>query len=276
MITRRSEGSLVLYAFPQLEAVGARNVVTTRLGGASQGPYAALNLGYSVGDDAGAVEANRRTLFATAATDPDHVVTCYQVHSTNVARVGSEAGGRGALTPANTIADSDALITNVPDLHLFLRFADCVPLLLCDPRRRAVGLAHAGWKGTVGNMAAAVVAAMVDAFASDPADLVAAVGPSIGPCHYAIREDVAAPLRQALPFWRDVLHQDSDGALSLDLPEANRRQLVACGLAERNAITSGICTACHTDEFYSHRAEHGKTGRFGVLISWSSDGCRHG
>jgi YfiH family protein len=275
VIQRRREGRLLFYAFPHLEDAGARNLIATRLGGGSEGPYAALNVSYSVGDDPIAVEANRRTFFAAAATDADHVVTCYQVHSTNVTCVGMDAGGCGALAPANTVAEADALITDVPDLHLFLRFADCVPILLCDPRHGAVGLAHAGWKGTVGDMAGAVVAAMVDAFESRPVELLAAVGPSIGPCHYQIRQDVATLVRQSLPFWRDVLHEDG-GALWLDLPEANRRQLLARGLVERNVVTSGICTACHTDEFYSHRAEHGKTGRFGVLIGWSGNGSGHG
>jgi len=272
VMNRHRRGALDLYAFPHLEAVGARHAVSTRLGGVSEGAFATLNLGYSVGDDPLCVEENRRTLFAAMGIRADAVVSCHQVHSTSVTCVDAGAAGRGAATTANIIPASDALITNRADLYLFLRFADCVPVLLCDPMHHAVGLAHAGWKGTIGNIVGQTVAAMSAAFATRPLDLLAAIAPCIGSCHYQIREDVAQHVRAALPFWPQVLRPDTDEHFFLDLAEANRRLLVAAGVAAANIVVSGLCTACHTDQFYSHRAENGKTGRFGVLLAWTGDG----
>lgn len=271
-IIRSTMGQLALYSFPHLEAAGAHNVVSTRLGGVSNGPYASLNVGYAVGDDSGLVEANRRALYAGAGTDAGSVVTCHQVHSTNVAYVGDAARGRGAVSATNTVPTTDGLMTDRTGLFLFLRFADCVPILFCDPVRKVIALAHAGWKGTVGDIVGVTVKAMTRQFGCVPGDVLAAVGPSIGPCHYVIQEDVAQQVRTGLPFWRDVLRRTADGALALDLPAANRRLLLAAGLADGNIVMSGLCTACHTDEFYSHRAERGKTGRFGVLIGWVGNG----
>ena len=127
-----------------------------------------------------------------------------------------------------------------------------------------------GWKGTVANMAGVAVGAMRRLFGSDPADLVAGIGPAIGPCHYIVQDDVGEQVRRGLPFWSDVMLQAESG-LRLDLPEANRRQLLESGLRPERIEMAGICTACRHSEFYSHRAEKGKTGRFGVLVAWSGD-----
>ncbi len=268
----RSEvGQVAVYSFARLAAAGAQNFATTRLGGISGGPYTALNLGYSVGDEAAAVAANRRLLYAAVGAVEGDVVTCHQVHSTNVMSVGDGARGRGAVSATNMIPNTDALITDRPDLFLFLRFADCVPIVFCDPQHGAVGLAHAGWKGTVGDIVGVTIAAMTRAFGSRPEAMLAAVGPAVGACHYTVQDDVATQVRTKLPFWKDILTSKDDG-FGLDLPEANRRLLLAAGVPEASVEMSGLCTACHTDDFYSHRAENGKTGRFGVLVSVAGRG----
>jgi polyphenol oxidase len=274
-ITRLGRNALPRYSFPRLTSAGACNAVSTRLGGVSIGPFASLNLGHAVGDDGQVVEANRVRLYDSLGAYAGCVVTSHQTHSTNVARVTGRDAGRGALTPSDIIPDTDALITDNPGLFLFLRFADCVPLFFCDPLHEAVGLAHAGWKGTAANMAGVTVAAMRAAFGSEPQHLLAAIGPCIGVCHYEIQEDVAQQIRSALPHWQDVL-QAGERGLMLDLAEANRRQLMSAGLSPQNIADAGLCTACHTDEFYSHRAEKGKTGRFGAMIAWAKDGLGHG
>lgn len=270
-IARVTEGRLTVYAFDHLARTGARHVITTRHGGVSEGAFRSLNLGYSVGDDAGRVTANRRTVYENLGVLAGDVVTCHQVHSITVASVGDSARGRGESIAANMIPSTDALVTDRHDLYLFLRFADCVPILLCDPVRGVVGLAHAGWKGTVGDIAGATVQTMVQAFGCNPADVLAAIAPSIGPCHYLVQEDVASKARTSLPFWRDVL-APGEGGIAFDLPEANRRNLLARGLAADKIVKADVCTACRTDDFYSHRAEHGATGRFGVLIGWVGNG----
>lgn len=275
MMMRRTRHDLSYYIFPDLADAGARHAVSTRSGGVSAGRFAALNLGYSVGDDPLAVQHNRRLLYSALDVNAADVTSCHQVHSADVALVRDADRGRGALDTDGIIPATDALITQSPDLYLFQRYADCTPIFFCDPRRRAVGLAHAGWKGTVGQIVCKTVAAMQQTFRSEVEHIRAAIGPGIGPCHYEIREDVATRVRAALPFWRDVLREEG-GRLMLDLAAANRRLLLSAGLRESNVVVSGICTACHTDAFYSHRAEQGSTGRFGALIAWVGGGAAHG
>ena len=265
---RRENGRLVTYVFPHLKAVGLHHAISTRLGGQSQGPFASLNLSYSVGDDQDDVAANRRLFYAAADVQEGSVVSSHQVHGANVCRVGRQARGRGAIQPGTAIPATDALITDDRGTYLFMRYADCVPILLCDPVKRAVALVHAGWKGTVGNIVGATVKTMCRVFGCQTQDILAGIGPAVGPCHYAIQQDVSSQVRSALSFWPFVLHRGADDSLVMDLPEANVYQLLAAGLHQANVALSGICTACHSDEFYSHRAEGGRTGRFAALVGW--------
>jgi hypothetical protein len=153
-----------------------------------------------------------------------------------------------------------------PDLPLVMAFADCTPIMLVDPVRGAVGIAHAGWRGTVAGICQAVVSKMVDALNCRPADIYAAIGPAIGPCCYEVGTDVVEAVTAALgqndAFFRpgpqgDQLHFDQWAANEFALRQAGVQQI------ER----ADICTACHVDEFYSHRAEGGRTGRFGAIIA---------
>jgi YfiH family protein len=209
----------------------------------------------------------------------ESLVSPRQVHSAEVRHVG--AGDSGRFIP-----DCDALITSEPGVPLLLRFADCVPILLYDPRRKAIGLAHAGWRGTVAGMAQAAVQAMVEALGSAPDDLVAALGPAIGPCCYEVGPDVTtaveaafgpdngllrAPVRSAEKRKSSSLSSPSalpqtsrPESLHFDLWSANERQLRNAGVQQIEV--AGICTACHRDEFYSYRAENGRTGHHGALV----------
>ena len=231
--------------------------VFTRLGGASQPPYASLNVGHTVGDDLAAVEANHARICQALGIARSAIATARQVHGSRVALVGPE--DRGRIAPA-----TDGLVTNVPGVPLMLRFADCVPLLLYDPVHRAIGLAHAGWRGTVEGLARKVVLAMAEAFGSRPRDLVVGLGPAIGPCCYSVGEEVARAVRAALPDGGSLLRCQGDGTLHFDLWEANRWELAEQGVEQIEV--AGLCTACHVDEFFSHRAERGETGRFGVIL----------
>jgi YfiH family protein len=154
------------------------------------------------------------------------------------------------------------LLTDKAGIPLMQRFADCVPLVLYDPSRRALALAHAGWRGTVQGVALEAVRAMVQAFGSQPSDIIAGVGPSIGPCCYEIGPKVATQVCSNLQQGELLLPQ-ADSAIHLDLWAANRRQLEAAGVGQ--VEVAGLCTACHTKEFFSHRAERGLTGRFSVM-----------
>jgi YfiH family protein len=249
---------LVYYQFSNLSGQpGLAHGIFTRLGGQSQPPWDSLNTGHSVGDDPDVVEANRALMYEALCVRGEDVVTPHQVHSTTV-RVVDERD-RGQLLP-----QTDALVTATPGVVLMLRFADCVPILLYDPVRRAAGLAHAGWRGTVSGMAGAAVRTMVEALGCRPRNILAGIGPSIGPCCYEVGADVTEAMSSAFPDIDGLFEPKDQGHGHLDLWAANRWQLAAAGV--RNVEVAGICTACRTDEWFSHRAERGKTGRLGALI----------
>ena len=249
------------------------HAVFTRLGGVSLPPFASLNLGHTVGDDPAAVEANHSRVFRALHVHRSEVVACHLTHSARVLVVRAADAGR-------VVGRGDALVTAEPGVYLSMRFADCVPILFHDPERGAVGLAHAGWRGTVKNVAGATVRTMVEALGCNPAAITAVIGPSIGPCCYQVGEEVIQAVEAVAPFdplnsaWTGSAGDDSPPLFSrrngsrayFDLWEANRRQLVAAGVGR--VVVSGLCTACHTDHFFSHRAERGRTGRFGVVIGY--------
>jgi len=233
-----------------------QHAILTRLGGVSAPPFDTLNLGGGIGDDPAAVRENHRRVFAALGVARERVVSPHQVHGKRVARVGAPDGG-------SLIPETDALITDTPGLALMLRFADCTPVLFYDPVQHAAGLAHAGWRGTAAGVAPATVQGMAAAFGSRPADLWAGIGPAIGPAHYVVGPEVVTAIAQSLPAGAQVAER-RDGQWYLDLPGAVALQLRATGV-ERVA-RSGLCTFGQTKEWYSHRGEDGRTGRFGVVV----------
>jgi YfiH family protein len=255
MLRENHEG-IVTYRFPSLDGTGVLHALITRIGGVSQGPFATLNLGHSVGDDPAAVEENHRRVFSVLGLERRQTVSPYQVHSANVRLVGR--GHTGTVQP-----DTDGLLTTTPGVAILFRFADCVPLLMFDPVHRAVGLIHAGWRGAARGVVSSAVEAFVRQVDSRPGDLWAGIGPAIGPCCYEVGPEVAQAVAQACPDQAQVIHQ-RNGTRYLDLPGAVQAQLNAAGVHQVDL--SGICTACHNDEWFSHRAEHGRTGRFGTFV----------
>jgi YfiH family protein len=259
-LLRLIENGLAYYQFESLTRFAARGDlrygIFTRLGGVSASPNATLNTAHTVGDEPTAVAENHRRICRALGVDAASIASGYQVHGASVALIGSQ--DRGRVRP-----ETDVLLTDRPGIPLMQRFADCVPLVLYDPVRRAVGLAHAGWRGTAQGVAIRAVRAMGQAFGSRPGDVVAGVGPSIGPCCYEIGPEVTARIRAGFQEGDGWLVPQITGAIHLDLWAANRQQLEAAGVGQTEV--SGLCTACHTDEFFSHRAEKGRTGRFGVL-----------
>jgi YfiH family protein len=230
--------------------------VFTRQGGVSRGPWSSLNVGHTVGDEPQAVEANHQCICRALDIPREAITTAQQVHGAQVAQV--RPGDRGATFPA-----TDGLITDVPGVALMLRFADCVPLLFFDPHRPAVGLAHAGWQGTLMGIASRMVETVQAAFGSRPEELMAGIGPAIGPCCYQIGRELADRVQAQFPQWPDLIRW-RDGVPYLDLWRANRRQLEAAEV--RFIAVAQHCTACHVEEFFSHRAEGGRTGRFAAVI----------
>lgn len=245
---------------------GLVHAVSSRLGGSSEGHFATLNLSYAVGDDSLVVRDNRGRLCAALGIEPSGVVCAEQVHGSEVARVGRADGSRGYRERATAVPGADALVTDEPGLYLWLTFADCVPVLLCDPVRRAIGLAHAGWRGTVGHVARRTVETMAREFSSRPEDMVALVGPAIGGCCYEVGEEVAEAIRAALPGDAAELVRVDGRSHRANLPLANARLIESAGVPVDRVEVAPLCTACRTDLFYSHRAERGRTGRFAAVV----------
>jgi YfiH family protein len=172
-------------------------------------------------------------------------------------------------------AGADAMVTNIADLPLVVMVADCIALSFFDPQRHVIGLAHAGWKGSLGRIAQKTVSTMADSFECDPGDIIACISPSIGKGHYEIGQDIFDAYKKE--FGRpalDFIREDMDGTCYLDLWMVNEAQLLAAGLNAANIEVSEMCTACHPDLFYSHRHENGNTGRFAGLIELHASGQR--
>lgn len=235
-----------------------QHAVFTRQGGVSPVPFASLNLSVSVPDEKARVYANRRRAYGLYGRDTDTVVHAHLVHGRDVARVTQDNNG-------TWMPEVDGIITNEPGCALTMNYADCTPIFLYDPVQHAIGLGHAGWQGAVRDLPGAMVAAMQQEFGSNPADLVTAVGPCIGPCCYEVGEPVISAVHGAFAEATSLLLPNGSGSRPhFDLPEANRRNLLRAGVV--NVEMSGLCTACRTDLFFSHRAENGRTGRFGTIF----------
>lgn len=248
---------LRLYQFAIFPAA-VTQAAFTRRGGESPAPWQTLNVGGTVGDDPDRVRANRLRCFAALDRPPGSLFDVWQVHSADWTYAAAPR------PPDQPHVQADIILTDRPEVTLFMRFADCVPILLYDPVRHAIALAHAGWQGTVRGAAREAVRAMVARFGSRPADLLAAIGPSIGPDHYEVGPDVVAQARAAFGSATEALLPRKDGTTRFDLWAANRLLLEEAGVEQ--VEVAGLCTACHLEDWYSHRAEHGRTGRFGVML----------
>jgi len=234
-----------------------RSAMLTRLGGVSSPPFAALNLSATCGDSREAVAENHHRVFTVLGLVAESVVTSEQVHGNTVACVGRAHGGKA-------IPATDALMTNEVGVALLLRFADCVPVLAYDLEHHAVGLAHAGWRGVAAGVVPALVSAMAQRFGTRPHSLWTGIGPAIGARHYAVGPEVVTAVARALPAGYSAAELHA-GQWYLDLPGAVKAQLQALGVVSVSA--SGLDTAACVAEWYSHRAEHGQTGRFGVIVA---------
>ena len=248
--------------FPALEEAGFVNACSCRLHGESDVVEGTLNLALHVGDDVEKVLRNRKAFAEAIGVDANRFTTCQQVHGSKVVQVTKELVGSGAIDFSNTIADTDALITNLPDVPLMLFYADCVPVLLADLETGAIGLAHAGWRGTVANIGAKTLAAMGEAFGTKPENVLAAIGPSIGACCYEVDDFV----RDQSSGYEEFFASKGGGKYHLDLWGMNAKQLQEAGVPAEKITIAGICTNDNVELFCSYRAEQGKTGRMGVCL----------
>lgn len=255
----RQAGDIRYYQFESFDQPHLTHAVFARHGGVSAGHWQSLNMSLSVGDSRANVRENRERAFRAVDLPPESVADLWLVHSADV--VVADA----PRDLSQDAARADVIVTDRPDVTLFLRFADCVPVLLYDPARRAAGLVHAGWRGSLLRASAAAVRAMTERYGSRPQDLIAGIGPSIGPCHYEVGPEVAAQTRAVFNGCSPDLLVDVGGRTHLDLWAANAAALREAGVEQIEI--GGVCTACRTDDFFSHRGERGQTGRFGALIA---------
>jgi hypothetical protein len=260
-------GSFPLLKFPILEETGlVEHCFTTRYGGVSEGEFSSLNLSYTRGDDKAAVDENFRRLANAIGVTVNDFVFSDQTHTTNVLRVGKEDRGSGIVRP-RPYHDVDGLITNEPQVVLSTFFADCVPLYFVDVKKKAIGMSHSGWRGTVGRMGAKTLEAMTREFGTDPADVVAAVGPSICRDCYEISDDVAKVFMDTFPAQhRTFLEEKGGGKYQLDLWKCNELILLEAGIRPEHLAVTNICTCCNPTHLFSHRASKGRRGNLGAFL----------
>lgn len=256
---------LPLRAFP-FDSDQVTAVVTTRHGGVSTGAYGRLNLGGHVGDDPAAVAENRRRL--AAALGVDKLTVADQKHTARVAVVDERVAGRGhdgVAEAAAAFPATDAMITSLPGVALTILVADCAPVVLYDPVRRAVGVVHSGRVGTVKGVIPETIKAMAATFGSAPADLLIGIGPAIGAASYEIGAAEAAEVTAAFgDAGTRLLTPTRPGHAAFDLPAAIRRQLRTSGVRSANVHDLAVDTRTSTDDFFSDRAAR-PCGRFAAV-----------
>lgn len=238
---------------------------STRKGGVSSAPWDSLNLGVGRGDEDAAVLENYRRFCGAVGTDLNRTVLSKQVHETTVHLCTAADAGKGLFSERDYTAD--ALITNQKNLPLVVFSADCGIILLYDPIHEAAGAVHAGWRGCAAGILEKTVQAMSETFGSDPSELLSAIGPCIGPCCFETDDDVSDAMRAALGVDADPYLEQRGPKWHVDLAGLNRQWLLRAGLSPEHIETSGLCTSCHPDLFWSHRKMGDARGAQIAMIS---------
>lgn len=270
-VTLEGTGQKLEYlTFPSFEESGmVEHLVTTRLGGVSEGELATMNLSFTRGDREENVLENYRRIGRVLGCRPEDMVASHQTHTVNIRRVTAADRGKGIVSPRD-YENVDGLMTDELGIALVTYYADCVPLLFLDPVHHVIGLAHSGWKGTVGRMGENMVAAMAETYGSRPADMVAAIGPSICRECYEVGEEVAERFWQLFGGREScggiVVQGKTEGKYQLDLWLANRRILEETGIPGDSISVTDICTCHNSSYLFSHRGSKGHRGNLGVFL----------
>lgn len=255
---RKEKNGLQWVEFEKFANYPIKQGVFTRHGGVSKGHLSSLNMGGTVGDEPSNPRKNQERMLCVLNLPVDQVYDVWQVHSADY------VVAKNPRPIHSEHLKADIIISNQKNVTLVMRFADCVPIMVIDPVQSAIGIAHAGWIGTAKNVAGAMIKAMTREFHADPGNMVAGIGPSICQAHYPVGEEVVDEFSSQFPGQMDELFVKNGHKNHLDLWRANYLQLWNAGV--REIETAQICTACHTEDWYSHRKEMGKTGRFGAVI----------
>lgn len=263
---RRERHGVPFYTCGHPAWAGTAHGFSTRLGGVSPLPWDSLNLGANRGDSAHNVRENFRRFCAAVGADANALVKNHQVHSARIRPVTRKDVLPDPAAPG--VFEADGLITDEPGLCLTIFSGDCIPILLYDPKARVIAAAHAGWRGTAAGIAARAVEAMVGDYGCDPGDILAAIGPGIGPCCFETHADVPAGLRAGLgPKADPFIHPLPGGEKFLvDLKGANAQWLSCSGLRPDHIALCSLCTACRLDTFWSHRVQGNARGSMAAVI----------
>ena len=257
MVMCENDGVPFLHLPSFTEQKWLNHAFSTRLGGVSTGIYSSMNLGFGRGDSDDNVLENYRRFCAAAGFDIHNLVSTAQTHKTEILRVGEAERGAGIIK-SKPWHDIDGLITNEKNVALCVYSADCVPLLFADTVHHAIGVAHAGWRGTVAEIAAVTVGAMQREFGTQPSELLVGIGPSIGPCCFEVDTPVAKQFLDCPEISENCMVKKENGKWMIDLWEANAQILRNAGVQK---IEKGeFCTRCNSDTLWSHRATDGKRG----------------
>lgn len=269
ILNEKRVGEVLYLTYPLLENTGiVKHGFSTRVGGVSEGVLSSMNLSFSRGDDENAVRENFRRMANALDVEEDSFVFSQQTHTTNVRKVTLEDKGKG-LTRKLDYQDIDGLISNVPGLCLSTFYADCVPLYFVDPVRKAIGLSHSGWRGTVGKIGAVTVRKMQKEYGSNPKDIIAAIGPSICQDCYEVSEDVIMEFQNNFDkkYWNELYYQKENGKYQLNLWKANEIVLEEAGVLKEHIAVTNLCTCCNHEMLFSHRATQGKRGNLAAFLA---------
>ena len=262
------QGALCWLSFKKLDQLcGFVNGFSTRLGGVSENHLYSMNLSFARGDEEENVRENYKRIASAIGFSPEQMVFTDQTHTTNIRKVTSDDCGKGFIKERD-YHDIDGLITNEPGIVLTTFYADCVPIYLIDPKKRAIGLSHSGWRGTVGKIGQVTIQKMQEAYGCDPADMIAAIGPSICQDCYEVSEEVILQFQNGFQekYWTELYEKKENGKYQLNLWRANEIILEEAGIRKECIATTYICTGCNPRLLYSHRASMGKRGNLAAFL----------
>lgn len=252
------QNNLKYYSFPSLLDDHMGHGIFTRQGGVSKGMYQSLNLGGTNGDSREAVWENHQRVFEAISRPFSSRFDVWQVHGKQIICTDKPRADHQKHLPA------DGIFTDNPDVTLIMRFADCVPLLFFDPIKKVVGIVHAGWQGTLLKIGAEAVRKIIEKYGCQPEDLKVGIGPSICREYYQVGKEVVSKFETEFGDAHSAFIEKSSKGYHLDLWQANKMILESVGV--KSIEVSGLCTAHNLHDWFSHRAEKGKTGRFGVVM----------
>lgn len=270
---REKNGVTWLSATPFEKMEGIVQGFSTRLGGVSTEHLSSMNLSFSRGDQEENVRENFRRIADAIGFTPEDLVFSDQTHTTNIRVVTEADRGKGFTKPLD-YTDVDGLITDVPGLVLATFYADCVPLYFVDPVHRAVGLSHSGWRGTVHRMGKATLEAMNREYGTEPANVIACIGPSICQDCFEVGPEVAAEFADgfAKQYHNDLFYQKPDGKYQVDLWRANQIVLREAGIPADQIHTTDICTRCNPAHLFSHRIMGTERGNLAAFLALREQG----